>query len=198
MFLGNSGSGNDSFFGPSGLALGSNSGTIFVADAYNHRVMAYFINASSGAVVAGGNGPGMNVTQLWYPYGLAFDASSNSLLISNFNSHIVVRWTVGASEWILAAGELGGVCGSASTQLCQPIGVALDPLGNLFVADSGNHRIQLFLTGQTDGMTVAGITGSSGTSPSQLNTPFWAIVDDQWNLYISDNQNNRIQMFMSY
>jgi sugar lactone lactonase YvrE len=185
-------------FGPSGIALDLSLDTLYIADSFNHRVMRYLSNASSGTVVAGGNGPGMNNTQLWNPYGLAFDSSSNSLLITNFNSHNVVRWVVGENSWTLVAGSSTGVFGDTSTLLYQPIGVALDSASNMFVADSGNHRIQLFLAGQSNGTTVAGIKGSPGSSPGQLNTPFWAVVDDQRNIYVSGNNNNRVQLFLNY
>jgi hypothetical protein len=160
--------------------------------------MRYLSGALSGTVVAGGNGNGTNNTQLLLPYGIAFDSSSNSLVIANYGAHNVVRWVLGASNWTLVAGSINGLSGSTSTLLNHPVGVTLDSTGNIYVADSGNHRIQFFLAGQSNGTTIAGITGLSGNSPSQLNSPFWAIVDNKMNLYVSDYSNNRVQMFNFY
>jgi hypothetical protein len=49
----------------------------------------------------------------------------------------------------------------------------------------------------TAGITVAGIVGSPGTSNNQLNTPYDALVDYAYNMYIADRYNNRIQKYFS-
>ncbi|CAF1314718.1 unnamed protein product [Adineta steineri] len=189
------GSTNNTSYGPCGIARDSSTGTLYIADTFNHRIMQYLLNASSGTVVAGGNGAGSGITQLAYPYGLAFDSSSNSLLIANAQNNNIVRWVLGASSWTLVIGSPNGLNGSTSTLLNQPIGITLDPMGNIYVADSGNHRIQFFIAGQSNGTTVAGVTGSPGISQNHLNSPFWVIVDNQLNLYVSDTFNNRVQFF---
>jgi DNA-binding beta-propeller fold protein YncE len=71
-------------------------------------------------------------------------------------------------------------------------------MGNLYVADTGNNRIQLFLAGQTVATTIAGITGSPGSSSVQLNSPYSVRLDNQLNLYVADLTNNRIQKFLRY
>ncbi|CAF1158825.1 unnamed protein product [Adineta steineri] len=189
------GSTNNTFNWPCGIARDSSTGTLYIADNLNHRIMRYLVNASSGTVVAGGNGAGSGITQLYYPYGFAFDASSNSLLIANCPNNNIVRWVLGASSWTLVIGSSTGLSGSTSTLLNQPVGITLDPLGNIYVADSGNHRIQFFFAGQSNGTTIAGVTGSPGISQNQLYSPYWIIVDNQLNLYVSDHNNNRVQFF---
>ncbi|CAF0867996.1 unnamed protein product [Adineta steineri] len=196
--LGTSGSTNNTFNRPCGIARDSSTGTLYIADNYNHRIMKYLVNASSGSVAAGGNGAGTGNTQLYYPYGFAFDSSSNSLLIANYQTHNIVRWVLGASNWTLVIGSPTGLSGSTSTLLNQPVGITLDPMGNIYVADSGNHRIQFFIAGQSNGTTIAGVTGSPGISQNQLNYPYWVIVDNQLNLYVSDTSNNRVQFFSYY
>jgi len=160
--------------------------------------MKYLSGASSGQVVAGGNGNGTSNTHLSLPYGFAFDSSTNSLVIANYGTNNVVRWVLGESNWTLVAGTMSGLSGSTSTLLYHPVGVTLDSAGNVYVADSGNHRIQFFLVGQSNGTTIAGITGSSGISSDKLNSPFWVIIDNQMNLYVSDYSNNRVQKFLFY
>ncbi|CAF1192488.1 unnamed protein product [Adineta steineri] len=192
---GTPGSTNNTFYGPCGIARDSSTGTLYIADTYNHRIMQYLLSASSGTVAAGGNGAGSGITQLAYPYGFTFDSSSNSLLIANAQTNNIVRWVLGASNWTLVIGSPTGSSGNTSTLLSHPIGITLDPMGNIYVADSQNHRIQFFFAGQSNGTTIAGVTGSPGTSQSQLNTPCWVIVDNQLNLYISDFSNNRVQFF---
>ncbi|UJR06790.1 hypothetical protein I4U23_011077 [Adineta vaga] len=188
------GSSNNQLNLPQDIAYDSNTGILYVSDYDNHRVMQYLPGASSGSIVAGGNGPGYSNTQLYHPIGLYFDSSSNSLFIANFGAHNIVRWIVGNSNWTLVAG-IGGSPGITSMLLYYPADVTLDSMGNIYVADTTNHRIQFFLAGQSNGTTIAGITYSAGSSSLQLNTPYGLTVDAQFNVYVADYGNHRIQKF---
>ena len=157
--------------------------------------MQYLAGASSGTVVAGGNGPGTNVNQLNLPFSFAFDEKNSSFLIVNHGAHNIVRWRLGATSWTLVAG-VTGVSGSSSTLLNAPLSVVLDPFGNIYVADTNNHRIQMFLVNENNATTIAGVTGSSGTGAHQFSTPYWAILDGDLNLYVADTFNNRVQKFL--
>lgn len=159
--------------------------------------MSYASGASNGTLIIGGQGAGLNITQLYSPVGMYFDSITNNLYICNYGGHHIVRWQLGASYWTLVAGT-PGVFGSSSTLLSYPNGITLDSMGNLYVADSANHRIQLFLAGQNVSTTIAGISGSPGSSAVQLNNPFSVRLDSQLNLYVTDLSNNRIQKFVRY
>ena len=182
---------------PHDIAHDWSTGTLYVSEYSNHRVMKYISGASSGSVVAGGNGPGYSNTQLLNPVGLYFDSSSNSLYIANFGAHNIVRWVLGASNWTLVVG-VGGSSGSTSTLLCNPGKVILDAMGNVYVADTLNHRIQFFWAGQSNGSAIAGITSSPGSASTQLNLPFGLTIDAQSNIYVADYGNHRIQKFLHY
>ncbi|CAF4713090.1 unnamed protein product, partial [Rotaria socialis] len=191
------GSSNNQLDQPHGIAYDWNSNILYVAEYNNHRVMKYLSGATSGSVVAGGNGAGNGNTQLNYPVGLYLDSSTNSLYIANFGANNIVRWVLGASTWTLVAG-IGGLAGSNSTLLRSPGDVKLDSLGNLYVADTINHRIQFFRVGESNGTTIAGVTLSSGSNSNQLNLPFGLAVDSQFNVYVADYGNHRIQKFLHY
>ncbi|CAF3664686.1 unnamed protein product [Adineta steineri] len=195
---GSTGSANNLLVDPFGIALDSSSGTLYIVDQSNSRVMSYLSGAPSGTVVAGGNGLGTGSTQLNYPVGLYFDSSSNSLIIANAGSNNIVRWVIGATNWVLVAGSSTGTSGSSSELLNYPVGVTLDSLGNLYVADRDNHRIQLFLAGQTNGTTIVGVSGQSGSNNTFLYKPCAVILDSQRNLYVADTYNNRVQQFIRY
>ena len=84
--------------------------------------------------------------------------------------------------------------GSGDSQFRSPNGIAVDASGNVYVADSGNHRIQKF--------TSAGgyITqwGSYGSGNSQFQNPRGIAIDASGNVYVIDSWNNhRIQKFTS-
>ncbi|CAF3906871.1 unnamed protein product, partial [Rotaria sp. Silwood1] len=182
---------------PRDLTYDSSSNILYISDTDNHRILSYTSGASNGIVVAGGNGPGTTYNQLFSPDGIYFDSSSNSLYITNFGAHTIVRWIVGSSGWTLVAGSIGSA-GSTSTLLNSPSDVLLDSNGNVYVADTGNHRIQFFLSGQRNATTIAGVTGTVGNLYTLLNSPRSLDLDKQLNLYVSDTGNNRIQMFTRY
>ncbi|CAF1008402.1 unnamed protein product [Rotaria sordida] len=200
LFAGNGTTGNsiNQLDDPYGLAHDPNSDAIYIADYNNHRIMRYFQNNSSGTLVAGGNGNGKNQTQLSLPTAIYFDSLSNSLLIVNTGAHNIVRWVLGESSWTLVAGNINGTAGISSMHLKSPTDVTLDPMGNMYVADRNNQRIQFYLVGETNGTTIAGRTGITGSNSTLFDTPSSIILDNQLNLYVVDRFNHRIQKFLRY
>ena len=160
--------------------------------------MAYAKNAINGTVVFGGQGAGLNRTQLYLPVGIYLDYVSNSLIIANYAVNNVVRWIRSEHEWILMAGNINAVGGSTSTTLRAVTDMILDPMGNMYVADRNNHRIQFFMSGEYVGKTIAGVTGVSGINASLFNNPWCVKLDNQLNLYVVDSDNRRIQKFLRY
>lgn len=132
------------------------------------------------------------------PVGLHYDLVSDSLIIANSGAHNIVRWFPGATQWTLVAGDSNGSSGSSNTKLKNPWDVISDSFGNIYVADTGNERIQFFQAGQLSGTTIAGVNGVSGTNAKLLSSPYSIVLDNQLNLYVSDKNNNRIQKFARY
>jgi hypothetical protein len=81
-----------------------------------------------------------------------------------------------------------GSHGQAEGQFDGPRSVAVDGADNMYVADSGNHRIQKLAP---DGKVLA-VWGSFGTGPANLNFPFGVALDSQGNVYVADRNNNRV------
>ena len=111
------------------------------------------------------------------------------------NSH---RGVLGASDWILVAGDNSGISGNTSTLLFNPRDVTLDPMGNMYVVDRTNHRIQLYMAGESSAQTIAAVTGINGSNATLLNVPRSVEIDNQLNLYVTDEYNHRIQKFIRY
>jgi DNA-binding beta-propeller fold protein YncE len=86
-------------------------------------------------------------------------------------------------------GRQGGVRG----QFVAPAGMAVDAEGNVYVADSGNHRIQKF----DSALNFLGAFGSAGGGDGQFNEPWSVAVDAEGNIYVADTWNHRIQKFDS-
>ncbi|MBI2303276.1 MAG: TIGR03663 family protein [Chloroflexi bacterium] len=78
---------------------------------------------------------------------------------------------------------------SAEGLLLGPRGVAVDKEGNLYVADSGHHRLLKF---DAQGKLI-GQVGQQGSQ--QFNEPWGVAVDNEGNVYVADTWNHRIQKF---
>ena len=146
--------------------------------------------STEGTTVAGGNEFGSAANQLYWPRDIIIDASGNYYIADAQNNRIQ-KWEPGATEGTTIAG--GNVdWGDASNQLYRPYGIALDASGNLYIADTENHRIQKWEPGASEGTTVAG-GNSYGSAANQLKYPYRFTFDSSGNLYIADTYNHRIQ-----
>ncbi|CAF1540451.1 unnamed protein product [Adineta steineri] len=103
-----------------------------------------------------------------------------------------MKWRKDAKEGIVVAGGNGQ--GKDLNQLSYPRGVIVDDLGQIYVADWGNHRIMRWCDGEEEGEIVVGGNGK-GNQPNQLNNPYGLSFDNDGNLYIVDGWNHRIQKF---
>lgn len=84
----------------------------------------------------------------------------------------------------------GGMAGAEEGQLAAPRNMAVGPDGQIYVADSGNNRIQVF---DANGLFQRG-WGSGGDAPGQFNEPWGLAVDEEY-VYVADTWNHRIQKF---
>jgi DNA-binding beta-propeller fold protein YncE len=168
------------------------SGNIYVLDNYYSRVTKWTPGASTGILVAGGNGSGTNISQLSYPYGMFVEPNTSIIWIADSGNNRVVKWS-SPSTVVLIAGSFG----INSNQFNNPMGLFVDLTASytLYVADSNNHRIQKWLSGAINGTTVAGQTGVSGSGLNQLSYPTTLILDQNRTMYIVDNGNNRIMQW---
>jgi hypothetical protein len=128
--------------------------------------------------------PAMYVPQQCY--GLFIDVS-NILYCSLSNFHRIVTKSLNSTSNTTTIVAGIGCAGSTSYMLNSPYGIFVDINFDLYVADCGNNRIQLFGSGQSNGSTVAG-TSSTIT----LNCPTGIILDADKYLFIVDTNNHRI------
>jgi len=184
---------------PYGISVDPISNTIYVASRYNYKIMSFKSIWSNGTIALGGsNGPGPNRTQLSSPQGVHFDYVSNSLIASMEDGNIVIRYVIGADSYTHVAGNTNGSAGATSTSLNEPSNLTMDPMGHIYVIDTGNNRIQFFDRDGSDGITIAGFSGLGNDNATKLNKPLGIRLDTQLNLYIADANNHRIQKFLRY
>ena len=118
--------------------------------------------------------------QLW-DYGLGTGLLDESAMADLY----VDRWNrVSAVTSWGSPGELPG-------ELNAPKGIALDQAGNLYVADNGNHRIQVF---NSQGELLRS-WGAYGDGPGELNEPWGVAVAESGEVYVADTWNHRVQVF---
>ena len=117
------------------------------------------------------------------PHGVA--ANQRFLFVADAERHQVRVLDTFSGVW----GAYGVSEGSAPGAFSQPLGVDLDPNGDLWVADTGNHRIQR-LSATLNAWTSF---GSWGGALGQFNAPYDVEVDGIQNVFVADYHNSRVQ-----
>jgi hypothetical protein len=156
--------------------------------------------AGTGTLGYSGDNSAAASATLADPSAAAYDASGNLYLADAQNN--VVREILKSGQITTIAGTgvegYGGDNAAAtSAYLDAPTGVAVDGSGNVYIADSHNHRIRKVSGGiitTIAGTGAAGYSGDGGAATAaQLSLPTAVAVDSSSNLYIADTNNQRIR-----
>lgn len=131
--------------------------------------------------------------KMTYPQSIAVDKTGNVYLADGYKR--VSKFT-GAGAFITKWGKNGGdgTQGSGDGEFWAGISVAVDQSvvdGDVFVADTYNHRIQRFTS--TGGFIAK--WGTNGAGNGQFSSPRGIALDSSGNIYVADTSNNRIQKF---
>lgn len=185
---------SNTLYQPSSIHVDSQK-NLYIMDSGHYRVQLWPYNASNGSTVAGSSAgvSGSTLDKFGFSYALYGD-EINTIYIADSTYGRVVRWSQGASNGTLVAGN--GSTGSSSSQLLLPIGMTVNSKTNtLYISDFSLHTVAAWQIGATTGSIVAGMNSTQGTLSSLLNAP-WDIIRDKYgNFYVSDCANHRIQMF---
>ena len=193
---------------PTGLAV-DNSRNLYIADFDNDRIRRVDASGTITTVAGGGRlfgdqdgdgGPAVRA-RLRRPNGVALDGAGN-LYIADSKHHRIRRVDASGTITTVAGTGVPGFSGdngpAVEAHLNTPQGIALDGVGNLYVADADNHRIRR-VNAKGIITTIAG-TGSEGFSgdhgpavEAQLNSPQGIALDGAGNLYVADADNHRIR-----
>jgi len=199
--FGEKGKGSGQFHYPKGIAVDAD-GNIYVADSWNHRVQK-FDSQGNHQKTFGSCGEGKG--GLNEPYDIIIENSGNILVVERYNHRL---------QWFSPEGKSLGWIGQRGTVLEQhlaylyetsanlfsppafefPTSIARDSQGNSFVADSGNHRVVKFDKNWKEVLSF----GERGDKIGQFQYPLCVSVGENDFLYVSDLNNNRIQIFSPF
>jgi hypothetical protein len=194
---------------PMGITL-DNAGNIYFAD--NGNAVVRKINASTGVIttVAGngswgyfGDGGPATSAMLSYDTNVAVDSAGNVYIADKYNMRVR---KVSAATGIITTIAGNGTAGysgdgslATSAELDWPFGVAVDPVGNVYIADLYNNVIRKVTASSGVITTIIGngtegYSGDGGAASSaELNGPYDVALDVAGNFYISDSNNNVIR-----
>jgi sugar lactone lactonase YvrE len=136
------------------------------------------------------------------PSAIASDAQGN-LYFAETGSQMIRKVSVAGVITTVAGGGIQGFSGdngpATAAELDSPAGLALDSMGNLYIADSHNHRVRevAAATGTITTIAGTGVAGYSGdgglATAAQLDLPTALAVDSAGDVYVADTDNHRVR-----
>ena len=199
---------------PAALAFDS-IGNLYISDEINNRIRKINLKTSIIKTIIGNGVYGCNggnvitgisdtAAELNYPYGITIDFMGNCYIANegcNADAILKVDFATGLLS------TLGGVGSSfpnenglvINSQFNAPTGVASDRIGNIYIADIGNHRIvkvnvKTRIINTIAGNGKSGYSGDGGIATlAKLNAPISIALDSNGNLFIADLLNNVVR-----
>lgn len=192
-----------SLFNPRGLCVDS-AGNVYLADTQNDRIRKIdthgIITTVAGDATGGFTGDGMQATatSLFQPSDVRIDSKGNLYISDGLNGRLRMVNPTGIISTV-AGGGTSLQDGVALQESLAPTGIALDPNGNVLVAELNYRRVRRVNLAQGVITTVAGQlpTPNAGDNVPATSTPLLSpvgvAVDPVGNVYVSDYTDQRIR-----
>jgi sugar lactone lactonase YvrE len=166
---------------PWGVYVDDNDQRIYIAEWANHRIVEWKYGAKNDQVVAGENGGGTRMNQLYRPADVIVDQRNDCLIISDYGNRRVVRWS-----------RQNGTNRETIISDIDCFGLTLNNNGDIYVCDSKKHEVR-----QWKARDEKGTIGAGGNEKgNQLNGPSYIFVDEDHSVYVSDSNNHRVIKWM--
>ncbi|CAF1430685.1 unnamed protein product [Adineta ricciae] len=152
---------------------------LYISDTSHDRILIVDIN-SPNDVSAIGSGPNGSLGSFDAPFGIS--TTNTSLYVIDFGNNRVQKMLLNGSDPIRVA---------SIARLDRPHNIFVDNNDNIYLSDTFNHSVWLFLSNGTNGTIIAGDT-TYGSDDNQLAFPNGIFVNSNGTLYIADLGNNRV------
>jgi len=169
-----------SLAGPTGLAIDTKRGIVFVSDARLKKVMGFDKNSDKNVITVGSTG------EFQSPSGMVYDNDRERLYVSDTRASMVKVFDKDG-KFIFSIGSHGNNDGEFNF----PSYLALDKKGRLFVVDGFNFRVQIF---DPDGKFISKF-GKLGDASGSFSRPNGIGVDSEGHIYVADGAFNNFQIF---
>src|SRR3569833_1671788 len=191
---------NATFNSPAGIAIDKD-GNLYVSDSGNNLVRKITADGTVSTLAgsgAAGKADGSGISASFNgPIWIAVDTDVNLYIADSYNNLIRKITPAGIVSTFAGSGAAGSADGTGATaSFKDPIGLEIDPYGNLYVTDAQKNKIRKV----TPPGVVTSITGQAtpgnadgDLASARLNTPFGIAIDADGNLYIGDTNNNLIR-----
>jgi serine/threonine protein kinase len=190
------------FSAPNSIAV-NKEGNLYVAEWNNSTIRLIkpsgAVSTLPGLAQTAGSSDGTEATGFRYYHKIAMDRSGNAYVADN-NNHTIQKITPSGMVTTFAgqAGRIGNTDGPASiARFHYPRGIAVEPDGNIFVADTGNNTIRRITP---DGVvsTLAGQAGVKGSMDglgpmARFDGPAGIAVGARGFIYVTDSGNNTVR-----
>ncbi|MFO0774021.1 MAG: 6-bladed beta-propeller [Nitrospiraceae bacterium] len=198
MKFGSRGNGEGQFNAPWGIAVDRVRGYIYVVDSANFRVQKFDM---AGEFIMSWGSFGNHDGQFYFPRGIAVDETDGLVYVVDMGNHRIQKFDTSTNVLPQLITKWGGSpeAGHASSALAQeagqlrnPWGITVDVSGDVYVSDTGNHRIEKF---DREGNFITQ-WGGFGNGSGQFNFPYGVAVDARGSVFVVDSANTRVQQFM--
>jgi uncharacterized protein (TIGR03437 family) len=182
-------------------------GNLYIAEFGNNRVRKVGANgnistlAGNGVAGFGGDGGQATSAQLNGPQGVAVDGAGNVYIADTANNRVRKVAANGVITTVAGNGA-GGFSGDGgagvNAQVGNPVALASDSVGNVFIADGSARVRKLFVSGvitTVAGTGVRGYAGDGGSAPNaSLNGPAAVAVNAAGSVWVADSLNNAVRL----
>lgn len=198
MKFGSRGNAEGQFNSPWGIAVDRVRGYIYVVDSANFRIQKFDM---TGEFIMQWGSFGNSDGQFYFARGIAVDQMDGSVYVVDMGNHRIQKFDTSTNVLPQLLTKWGGGIGPGHAsspqaqeagQMRSPWGIAIDSHGDVYVADTGNQRVQKF---DREGNYITQ-WGGFGNGEGQFNFPYGIAVDARGSVFVVDSGNTRVQQFM--